>query len=298
MPEISKYFKKIDASSSSPEPPVSEPTKRALSEGTSPGLHESKKLHSNFDSLSDIELDFDKEPFWVPLLFSMVDSIKQGQSDIISDISSIRASLNEIAEFKVTVNKRLDEVEASCQNISDSFDEQKTEIDDLKERMKAAEDTNKQLKEDCQKMRDDHELLAKRVDSNEQHSRNECLLLHGVAESDRESTTQKFVAEISTKLSLNFDGTAIKRSHRLGKPRTDGKPRAIIVRFWSSALRNDIFRNKKKLKGTGVVIIENLTVHCLDILKEARGKYCDGNEWSQEGRIYAKDGENKICLTA
>ena len=123
------------------------------------------------------------------------------------------------------------------------------------------------------------------------------MLLHGVPETERENTTDKFVSTISTRLALKFDGLAIRRSHRLGKPRTDGKPRAIIVRFWSSALRNDIYRNKKKLKGSGILITENLTVRRLDIMKEARTKYGDGNVWSQEGRIYAKDGESKICLT-
>ena len=133
--DITSYFKKTDEPTL-PDSPVNESTKRALSEGASPGLYDAKKLHANFDSLSNIDIDFDKEPFWVPLLFAMVDNIKQGQAAICADIASIRASVDELAIFKQNVEEHLSAVETSVQRLSDSFDEQAKDIVKLKADLK------------------------------------------------------------------------------------------------------------------------------------------------------------------
>ena len=56
----------------------------------------------------------------------------------------------------------------------------------------------------------------------------------------------------------------IDRAHRLGTPdsnvRKDGaRPQPIIVKFTSYRARQDVFMAKRRLKGTKVVITENLT---------------------------------------
>ena len=58
----------------------------------------------------------------------------------------------------------------------------------------------------------------------------------------------------------------IERAHRLGKQLSensfserDKKSRSIIIKFASYRKRREVFRHKKKLKGSGLVIAENLT---------------------------------------
>ncbi len=50
---------------------------------------------------------------------------------------------------------------------------------------------------------------------------------------------------------------------------------------------------RKKLKGQKLLITENLTQLRVDALKSARAKYGDRKVWTTEGRIYAKDENDK-----
>ena len=66
----------------------------------------------------------------------------------------------------------------------------------------------------------------------------------------------------------------IDRTHRLGPKRTDqeGKVihRPIIVKFSTYRVRQQVFSGKKKLKGMGFAIFENLTKHNADLYKESK----------------------------
>lgn len=135
--------------------------------------------------------------------------------------------------------------------------------------------------------------LSKKVDQNEQHSRNECLLLHGVPEHQgtKESPDQSkelFCKNITNHLGFGMQPSYIKRAHRLGQRRSNGKPRPIIVRFYDPDLRNIIFSKKKECKNKGISITESLTRTRMQKKGEAENKYGSENVWTREGRIYGK----------
>ena len=137
--------------------------------------------------------------------------------------------------------------------------------------------------------------MAAQVDRNEQHSRSECLLLQGVPEKKgtaHENSKITFATEITSKTGVKMSEKDIKRAHRFGPVRKDGKPRPIIARFWSSDLRNKVYRNKKNLKGKNVFVTENLTKLRMGLQKQAFDDYGKENVWSIEGRIYARDKNN------
>ena len=71
------------------------------------------------------------------------------------------------------------------------------------------------------------------------------------------------------------------RTHRLKQKssQNDGKPRPIIVKLVSHDLKNFIYFNKKKLKGTIFLITESLTapkLRCLKNLEELRNSDANG----------------------
>ena len=141
------------------------------------------------------------------------------------------------------------------------------------------------------------DILSAQLDSNEQHNRNECLLLHGVPESDKETPLQSstlFVENINRHLKAGMELGHIRRSHSLGKKRTNRKPRPIIARFWDSGLRNHLYFKKKELKNSGISITENLTKKRMILKTEAEAKYGSANVWTREGRIYAKGTNDAI----
>ena len=89
----------------------------------------------------------------------------------------------------------------------------------------------------------------------------------------------------------------IDRTHRLGPKRTDqeGKVihRPIIVKFSTYNVRQQVFTNKKKLKGTGFAIFENLTKRNADLYKEVKTVAGFKNVWTSDGKImtFNKDGK-------
>ena len=209
-----------------------------------------------------------------------INSIK-GKIDSLSAKTETDTSLLK-TEFELIKGTNI-ELEKSAQFASDVIDEMKTKVDLLTS-------SNSNLLKSV-------DLLSAQLDSNEQHNRNECLLLHGVPESDKETPIQSstlFVEKINHHLKADMAVGHIRRAHRLGKKRANGKPRPIIARFWDSGLRNHLYFNKKEFKNTSFSITEYLTRRCMLIKNEAEGKYGSSNVWTKEGRIYAKGENNSI----
>ncbi|KAB0799171.1 hypothetical protein PPYR_07051 [Photinus pyralis] len=84
--------------------------------------------------------------------------------------------------------------------------------------------------------------------------------------------------------------------HRLPSDGKTQKP--IIVKFVRRDIKNQIFYNKKKLKGTSIVIREDLTRHLMLLLKEAVNIFGSKRVWTSDGKICVKtDTGIKRCTT-
>ena len=91
------------------------------------------------------------------------------------------------------------------------------------------------------------ESQGKEIDDLEQYSRRNCLLLHGVVETNAECTNDIIIKTCTEELGIDVKQEDLDRSHWLGKvKRNYNKPRPIIVRFARYAVRNKVFSNKKK----------------------------------------------------
>ena len=77
------------------------------------------------------------------------------------------------------------------------------------------------------------EKLEKLQDQQEQYSRRNCLLVHGIAEAKEEITDEVIINALNEKLDLEIKLRDIDRTHRIGGPKkTRGKTRPIIVKFF------------------------------------------------------------------
>ena len=264
----------------------SEGMKRGLSHSDSPDEANKKqffdfKINSLKESISSAVGD--EDPVYVPLLFKVLDVISS-KMDVVIDKNNI------LEQKLIEQSKIIDEQDAKIAN-------QDAKI--LQHQKQIAELTDKSTKME--------EMLVKvalTVDKNEQHSRNECLLLHGIKEEQSESANSckvKFVEKVKAVTGIEIKPSDIKRAHRFGG-KSQGKTRPIIARFNRPEMRNDVYRNKRKFKGQknadgkSVSVTENLTPLRLRLLNEARDTYGRGNVWTVEGRLYACEGDNKITL--
>ena len=139
--------------------------------------------------------------------------------------------------------------------------------------------------------------LTYELDDLQQYSRRTCLLIHGVAEEEKENVEAKVFDVVNKDVKANLADTDVSRTHRLGKKRSDGKPRPIIVRFLSYRQRKQVFDRKKALKGKKIVITENLTKLRYSLLNKCKDHFGKENVWSFDGRICCKSGDNKLTFT-
>ena len=189
-------------------------------------------------------------------------------------LKTISTTIFESEEFKSMAEK-------SRQEIFDgvTFDMTKSE---------SIETHNIALKENIKKLKEE-------IDNLEQYSRRNCILIHGVKESNKEVTDDLAREIFNTKLHLDVNVQDLDRSHRIGR-KTPGKTRPIIVKFATYNRRREVFSTKKNLKGSKITITESLTSNRLELLHLCKGDENVETVWSSDGRIICllKDGSTAV----
>ena len=91
---------------------------------------------------------------------------------------------------------------------------------------------------------------------------------------------------IETEMDIKITDNDIDRTHRIRKPKNNGKPRPVIIKFARYNDRKRLFSSKKLLKDSGVSIMESLTAFRMKKLTNARETFGFRNVWAVDGRIF------------
>ena len=135
--------------------------------------------------------------------------------------------------------------------------------------------------------------LPSLFDRQDQYSRRNCILIHGVKEIQNEDTNEVVINKIKSEMDLDISPGDTDRTHKLGVP-SKGKNRPIIFKFVRYMDRRRVFTNKKRLKGMNMSITEILTKIRMSALREARNKFGFSSGWTAEGEImYKEEGDTK-----
>ena len=133
--------------------------------------------------------------------------------------------------------------------------------------------------------------ITAETDKQEQYSRRNCLLIHGLPESKNENTDLLAMEAFDTKMNIKITDNDIDRTNRIGKPKNNGKRRPFIIKFVRYNVRKKIFSSKKLLKDSGLSITESLTTFRMKKLNNARETFGFRNVWTVDGRIfYSENG--------
>ena len=125
------------------------------------------------------------------------------------------------------------------------------------------------------------------LDRQEQYSRRNCLLIHGINEENHENTDEVVINVLKKEMDEEITHLDIDRSHCLGNRKLDkSKPQPIIIKFSRYNIRARIFKNKRKLKGKRTSVTERLTKARMEKLQKAREKHGFWNVWSNDGGFY------------
>ena len=245
---------------------------------------ERKKVRE--DSMSDLPDDVFEDGFNSP---GCVKILVNCMRNMEQQIKELIVSSNESKQARIKGEEHLTSITTSLNFLSQKFD-------DLDKDLKPKDKKISELEKHLNSLEIENKTLSEMIDDQEQYSRRNCLLLHGVDEEDVEDTDQKIIKVIAEEMDIQLVEEDLDRTHRIGK-KSDGKSRPIIIKFARYNVRKKIYSNKKKLKGKNVMITESLTTARVKLLKEAQSKYKSRvkNVWTTDGRIFFKVG-NRISL--
>jgi len=212
-------------------------------------------------------------------------SSKKGTSEDTSNSNYIKDLLKLQEEtiksffksFVETTNSRIDSLLKEVQGL-------KTSLEFSQKDLKSIMDANpsERLKNLESKM----ETMIEKADDLENRSRRNNLCFDGVDEMQfgRETWEQcegKLKDIVFENLEIE-DEVQIERAHRVGRKRDDGKPRPIVAKFLNYKDREKVLKARKKLKGSKIVIREDVSERVKAKQKELIPKMMEAR---REGKV-------------
>lgn len=210
----------------------------------------------------------------------MVITSKSDDSDDLQSI--VKTLVTEICSSEMFINKL---TETIIQTISKKYEKKLSQLEkenaDIKIKLAQQEETLKKL--------------AKHNERLDEISRRKTIRIYGVEEINGEKCKKVVMKIFSEKLNLkNVKESKVESCFRVGDSK-DNKVRPILVQFTRLDVKHTVYNCKKLLKGSGIVIREDLTREKTNILKKALQKIGNtGKVWTNNGIIYARKGEDDI----
>ena len=230
---------------------------------------------------------FSEAPLWARMLFDQIPKVTEEISDVKGQLKVIND------EF----NSKLADVVARTDIIDVKVRGQEIEHEVLKREVESLKRLNEKLSNYVRN-------AGKQMDELEQYSRWNCLIFTGIKEDSdpgREDTDEIILNICNHKLGIDITSVCLDRTHRLGRKNSlelsELKRRPIIAKFTNYHDRSAVFRNKAKLKQSGIVIYENLTSRRLSLLNAAKEILGVRNAWSLDGKIFAAKDGRKIRIS-
>ena len=166
------------------------------------------------------------------------------------------------------------------------------ENDSLKKEVESLKNENSTLVEEISGLRQRETITYNKINDIEQYSRRNNIRILGLKDSKAETYTDtgKCVQElIRNKLGLKqFEHKHIDIAHRVG-PYRPNSDRPVIVRFNSHNCAQTVLLHRRILKGSSLVITEDLTRINAARLRHVRDLDCVTNSWSKGGDIFVKN---------
>lgn len=295
------FFKKQQPTVTETETTVA--NKRTLSDSSANGGNSPKRIIYDAED-APIDLPEDSPP-WVAVLLQAIDRVNSKiedlslafdsyKSDVSSQVSVLKSSIDDL---KLDYDHQILDLSNSVKFIADKYDEQVVINKALQGRIDQLEVHQETTKHVCKAHEQELSTQSAAIEAQEQYSRRNCALLHGIPEADGEDTDARFIEIVNQQLGVALETRDLDRSHRLGAPRQNGA-RPIIVKFARYNTRAAVFRVKKKFKGTNFMLTESLTRRRVGVLNDARKRFGNKNVWTMDGEIFTKDNNKTVNVRA
>lgn len=191
---------------------------------------------------------------------------------------------NELKQYKV----QLLEQNKLIENVRNELSDCKIEQESLNEEIRRVRNENLQLKTKIDEFNLQSRVNINHTNKLEQYTRNNSIRIYGLDDRNKyekvADSCSLVINMLNNKLKLNVSRSDIDIAHRLGPFREDGN-RPIICKFVSKALKREVIHTRKVLKGSSIVIREDLTSKNAKLLERVSSKEEVKSAWSYEGEI-------------
>ncbi|GFR67120.1 hypothetical protein ElyMa_001988900 [Elysia marginata] len=168
----------------------------------------------------------------------------------------------------------------------------------MKKEIKHLKEERTVLVDELQETRQIVNITESKQNQLEQYIRRNNVRIFGVSDKnkyERAEETTKIVKDIIVKKPklAQFNEASIDKTHRVGLFKTSSE-RAIIVRFSTHSAAETVLASRRALKGSGIVITEDLTPTNLQKFKRIRELDTALQTWTKGGEIFVKDINNRV----
>ena len=190
-------------------------------------------------------------------------------------------------------NPRSDAASKICVTDVSTNDEQKNELNGMKEALlklqQMIDSTMKRLS-----------AVERRQGDLEQYSRSNCLVIHGCENVPKSKPGKYLEIENFVCNTLNehlqLDSPLQANDLDIAHPLPSKKGTPVIVKFIRKTQKNEVYRKKRLLKGTKMIITESLTKRRLQLLEKARLEFKQCPVWSWKGEIFVFHNNKKKVI--
>jgi chromosome segregation ATPase len=201
-----------------------------------------------------------------------------------------------LAAIKTDVQRAVEAmgtVEGRVHVLEDDRDAIREDIAQLNQELEEQRENNAQLRK--QVLEAQHHAIR-----NEQYTRRTSVRVFGLTEAEDEDVTAAVLAVFTEKLELVVGRSQIEACHRVGPApqrveddEDPPRPRGVLVKMTRREQKEKIIKQRKKLKGSGVVIVEDLCPALQRVYNRVRKHPKVESCWTWQGAIYAKVGHQQ-----
>ena len=216
-------------------------------------------------------------------------------------VEHVRVEVNKIHSIVKAVESRTAKVEKGLELTKNVISDQETRLSTAERTCKLVQEENKKLKEQIKEREKVLQVKSKEINNLEQYTRRNSVRIYGIDDRNpRESvqeTAEKVLNMCRDKLEMDFSVAEIDIAHRLGRFSVEGN-RPILCKFISRQNVLKVLQSRRKCKGTGIVIREDLTQANIKLLEKVNQLSGIKQAWSEQGKIIAllQDGTRKMVV--
>lgn len=149
----------------------------------------------------------------------------------------------------------------------------------------------KELEEKVAMLEDDNYKLNNKIVEMEQFSRRNNIRIFGITEENAENPAEKVITFFKEKLATEINVNQLETCHRIGNGKDVRRP--LFVKFMSHATKTEIIKKRKLLKGSKIIVVEDLTKKRYELFKATVQKCGKTRTWTSNGKVMVKM-ENEI----